>query len=504
MSIYHCSIKIISRAGGRSAVASAAYRSGEKLYNEETGLTHDFRKKHGIVMNEILLPVNAPDEYHDRGFLWNQVQKVEKRSDAQFAREVEVALPIEMSRQEQIECVRFFIMDNFVSEGMIADWALHDKEDGNPHAHIMLTLRGFDEKKKWMDKQKSVFANARDENGRAIFDPTLPSYDPKRKEETAQYKIPVLDANGNQKTRVRKGKGTEYLWEKVTVPVNNWNDRSQAEKWRESWAKHCNWYLEENRQIDHRSYERQGLECVPTVHEGVVARQMEAEGKTAERCEINREIREHNLILKQIMETAAEITKIVTEKARDILDRFKEFGRSAGNVGETGRDVGSFGSSGEGNRRIAGTAYEISEFEQTAGVTNQKITDTDRYIEKLRSVIQRKKEQRNERYRNFMERRRASERVRTNAGSGGGTAGREPEPSRTFLTGTADDLRGFLNDLRIKERAAEQKREDHRTEWATRETIWSGEDIRKKQGTTGTEPGIEQREQQIKRRGRTR
>jgi hypothetical protein len=127
MSIYHCSIKIISRAGGRSAVASAAYRSGERLYNDEIGIIHDFTNKGGVIMNEIILPVNAPERYQDREILWNEVQKIEKRSDAQFAREIEVALPVEMNRVEQIECVRAFVNENFVSQGMIVDWALHDK-----------------------------------------------------------------------------------------------------------------------------------------------------------------------------------------------------------------------------------------------------------------------------------------------------------------------------------------------------------------------------------------
>ena len=145
MSIYHCSIKIISRAGGRSAVASAAYRSGEKLYNDETGIVHDFTIKGGVIMNEIILPTNAPARYGNREILWNEVQQIEKRSDAQFAREIEVALPTEMNREQQISCIRDYINDNFIDKGMIADWALHDKEDGNPHAHIMLTLRGIDE-----------------------------------------------------------------------------------------------------------------------------------------------------------------------------------------------------------------------------------------------------------------------------------------------------------------------------------------------------------------------
>ena len=113
---------------------------------------------------------------------------------------------MEMTRPQQIECVRAYIRENFVSKGMIADWALHDKGDGNPHAHIMLTVRGFDENEHWQQKTKSVFANAKDENGRAVFDPALPVYDPKDRENTSRYRIPALDENGNQKTRIRKGK----------------------------------------------------------------------------------------------------------------------------------------------------------------------------------------------------------------------------------------------------------------------------------------------------------
>lgn len=175
MAIYHCSIKIISRSGGRSAIASAAYRSGEKLLNDETGIVYDFTRKGGVVYKEILLPENAPEKYLSRELLWNDVQREEKRSDAQLAREVEVALPAELSRADQITVLHSFIRKNFVDKGMIADLALHDKGDGNPHAHIMLTMRELTPKKEWGKKEKAVFANARDEQGRPIFDPSLPS-----------------------------------------------------------------------------------------------------------------------------------------------------------------------------------------------------------------------------------------------------------------------------------------------------------------------------------------
>lgn len=137
--------KIINRAGGRSAVASAAYCSGEKLHNEETGLTHDFTKKTGVTYTEIMLPKNAPEKYKNREVLWNDVQREEKITDAQFAREIEVAFPVEMRDEEKLKCVKDYIQRNFVDGGMIADFAIHDKGDGNPHAHILLTMRGFDD-----------------------------------------------------------------------------------------------------------------------------------------------------------------------------------------------------------------------------------------------------------------------------------------------------------------------------------------------------------------------
>ena len=442
MSIYHCSIKIISRSSGRSAVASAAYRSGEKLLNDETGIVHDFTAKSGVVMSEILLPEHAPAKYQDRQTLWNEVQKTETRSDAQLAREVEVAFPAEMDRNQQIECARDYIQENFVSKGMIADWALHDKGDGNPHAHIMLTVRGFDEQEHWQQKTKSVFANARDENGKAVYDPKLPSYDPKDREKTSQYRIPVLDENGIQKTRIRKGKGTEYLWEKINIPANDWNDRENAERWRASWAKHCNKYLDQEKQIDHRSYARQGLDREPTIHEGITARNMEKDGKASERCQANREVRERNSIREQIRKLAAEITDMIIEKARELYERFTELTGTSGAIEKTGGDDRPDGKtagrkrrapekkqeSGHGIGRVSkGTVTENEESERNAGIEREieqrkpAIDRADRTLERLAERIKERKEKRDERIRKLMERRRA-------AGPVGGDAGSDRQP----------------------------------------------------------------------------
>lgn len=154
MAIYHCSIKIISRGKDKSAVAAAAYRSGETLTNEYDGVTHDYTRKGGIVHTEILLPDHAPAEYADRSLLWNAVEKIEKAKNAQLAREIEIALPQELTMEHSISLVREYVKEQFVNAGMCADFAIHDKQDGNPHAHIMLTMRPLEQSGEWGQSQK--------------------------------------------------------------------------------------------------------------------------------------------------------------------------------------------------------------------------------------------------------------------------------------------------------------------------------------------------------------
>ena len=264
IAIYHCSIKIVSRGKGKSAVAAAAYRSGEKLTNEWDGLTHDYTKKGGVVHSEILLPAHAPPAFSDRSTLWNSVELSEKSNNAQLAREVEIALPVELSREEQTRLVREYCSSQFVSKGMIADFNLHDTGGGNPHAHILLTMRPLDEKGAWLPKSKKEYVL--DENGERI---RLPS--------------------GRYKTR--------------KVDLVDWNNRENAEVWRRAWADLANEYLEKNNRperIDHRSYERQGIDQIPTVHVGVSATQMEKKGIVTERGELNRNIKAANRILREI------------------------------------------------------------------------------------------------------------------------------------------------------------------------------------------------------------
>jgi ATP-dependent exoDNAse (exonuclease V) alpha subunit len=141
MAIYHFSAKIVSRKEGRSVVAAAAYRAGEQLYDRHIGQTFDYTRKAGVEYTEILAPAESPSWIHDRESLWNAVEDVERRKDAQLAREIEIGLPVELTKERQVELLRDFAQRTFVSRGMVADIALHRDNMQNPHAHLLLTFR---------------------------------------------------------------------------------------------------------------------------------------------------------------------------------------------------------------------------------------------------------------------------------------------------------------------------------------------------------------------------
>jgi Ti-type conjugative transfer relaxase TraA len=145
MAIYSFHVQVISRAEGRSSVAAAAYRSGGRLYDAHTGLSYDYTHKEGVAHTEILAPEGAPEWVHDRSVLWNTVEAVEVRKDAQLAREIMIALPVELSKDEQIELLRDYAAKTFVAQGMIVDFAVHLDNPENPHAHLMLTTREITE-----------------------------------------------------------------------------------------------------------------------------------------------------------------------------------------------------------------------------------------------------------------------------------------------------------------------------------------------------------------------
>ena len=169
MAIYHLSIKIISRGKGRSAVAAAAYRAGEQIHNEYDGITHDYTRKGGVVHTEILLPEHAPGEYKDRAVLWNAVEKIERAKNSQLAREIEIALPVELNYMQNLNLIREYVRKNFVEQGMCADFSIHGMETENPHVHILLTMRPLNEDKAWGTKFKKVYHL--DDDGNKIYNP---------------------------------------------------------------------------------------------------------------------------------------------------------------------------------------------------------------------------------------------------------------------------------------------------------------------------------------------
>lgn len=289
---FHFNISIISRGKGKSAVASAAYISCEKIKNEWDGVTHDYHNKKGLLHSEIYLPENIPKEFQDRSFLWNSVELNEKASNAQLARNFIIALPKELSFEENKNLITDFIQANFVSKGMIADLAIHDESsegNNNIHAHIMTTLRPINEKGEWQAKSRKEYIL--DENGEKI----------KLK-------------SGNYKTR--------------KVELTDWNDKGNAEKWRESFAQICNQYLEKNnleKRVDHRSFERQGIEEIPTIHLGASASALERKGIETDKGNINREIKKHNSLVKAIKERITELTSWITDFSKALFERYEQY-----------------------------------------------------------------------------------------------------------------------------------------------------------------------------------
>ncbi|MDE5885496.1 MAG: MobA/MobL family protein [Oscillospiraceae bacterium] len=282
MSIYHLSVKIGGRAKGQSAIAASAYRSGEKLKNDETGITSNYNRKQRIVCCGVALCENAPREYGNREILWNAVHKIEKSKNARLWREIEVALPRELTQDEQIATVREFV-NYLTKKGMCADWAVHDSGDGNPHAHIMLTTRSIMSDGKWAGKSRKVYDL--DENGNKIFQ--------------------KIDKTGRKQYKCH------------TESYNDWNAKERVEEWRAVWAECCNVRLSEQDRIDHRSYERQGKEQIPTIHEGYFARKIASQGRHSELVSRNDAIRQQNNLLKkienQVNAIELEIQQLTTE-----------------------------------------------------------------------------------------------------------------------------------------------------------------------------------------------
>ena len=324
MAIYHLEAKVVSRGAGRSAVAASAYLSSSRLYNDYDGIQHDYTKKQGLVWQEVFLSEYAPQEWQDREKLWNAVEEVETAKDSRLAREFVVALPIELNREQQIELLQDFIREQFVSDGMCADAAIHDTDGHNPHAHILLTVRPLDEQGRWQYKTEKEYLCVRNGEERGFTAAEFKLAQNEGWEKQYPYKVgkkkvymtpSIAEAQGLVRAD-KHPKSTRYGRQN---PISErWNSEEQFVEWRKAWADVSNRYLERyghDERIDHRSNAARGLDEIPTIHEGVTARALEQKGVIADRCEINRQIKADNALLRELK---AEIKKLATLVARTV------------------------------------------------------------------------------------------------------------------------------------------------------------------------------------------
>ena len=275
----HFNISITQRGRGQSAVAGAAYQSGDRLFSEYDQKYKDYSRKQGIVYTEIMLPANAPPEFADRETLWNAAEEIEKQWNSQLARRLVFALPREVPDEQYSQMVRDYCNEFFVSKGMCCDFAIHDPDPPghNPHCHIMLTMRALDGQGKWLPKSRKV-------------------YD--------------LDENGE---RIRLPSGNWKCHKESTV---DWNEQTYCEQWRHGWEVIQNRYLEiadRPERVDLRSYERQGLDTVPTVHMGPAVTQMERRGIATNIGNLNRDIKAANNLLRNVRKTIRDLLDWIAE-----------------------------------------------------------------------------------------------------------------------------------------------------------------------------------------------
>ena len=324
MAIYHLEAKVVSRGAGRSAVAASAYLSCSRLYNDHDGIQHDYTRKQGLVWQEVLLPEYAPQEWQDREKLWNAVEEVETAKDSRLAREFVMALPIELSREQQIELLQDFIREQFVSDGMCADAAIHDTDGHNPHAHILLTARPLDEQGKWQYKTEKEYLCAKNGEERGFTATEFKVAQAEGWEKQYPYKVgkkkvymtpSAAEAQGFVRAD-KHPKSTRYGRQN---PISErWNSEEQLILWRAAWADAANRHLERyghDERIDHRSNAARGLDEIPTIHEGAAAQALERRGIISDRCELNRQIRADNALLRELK---AEIKKLAALVVRTV------------------------------------------------------------------------------------------------------------------------------------------------------------------------------------------
>ena len=309
MAIYHNEVKMITRGEGRSACAASAYISCSAIYNDYDGIQHDYTRKGGLVWEQVFLPPMAPVVWQDRETLWNAVEAAEKEKDNRLGREHVVALPIELDRQGWIALLTDYIQTQFVAEGMCVDAAIHDPDGHNPHAHIITTVRPLNEDGSWQYKTEKEYLCVRDGEEKGFTAAEFKEAKNEGWEKQYPYKVgkkkvymtpSAAEAQGYERAN-KYPKSTKFGRQNPITA--KWNSEEQLLKWREAWAETVNRHLElsgHDERIDHRSFADQGKDEQPTVHEGVTARALEAKGVVSDRCELNRQIKRDNALLREI------------------------------------------------------------------------------------------------------------------------------------------------------------------------------------------------------------
>lgn len=331
MAIYHLEAKVVSRGAGRSACAASAYLSCSAILNEYDGVQHDYTRKKGLVWREIFLPEYAPQEWQDRAVLWNAVEENEKTKDSRLAREFVPALPVELTKDQWQELLSDFIQESFVLDGMCADVAIHDPDPPghNPHAHIMLTVRPLDENGKWQYKTEKEYLCVKDGEEQDFTAVEFREAKADGWEKQYPYKV------GRKKVYMSPSEAEIHGYERASKypkstkygrqnPISErWNSEEQMLLWRKAWADVTNKYLERyghEERIDHRSHAERGLDEQPTIHEGASARAMESKGIISDRCELNRQIKADNKLLRELKAQAKKIAEAIKNTLPDIAD----------------------------------------------------------------------------------------------------------------------------------------------------------------------------------------
>lgn len=301
MAIYHCSISNVSRIGGSSSTATLSYIQGQKVKDERRGKTfYGFGRTERVEATGTILPEYAPKDFEDPSVLFNSIELFETANNARTAKKIEVALPRENDLEQHIDIVESYIKNQLTSKGYCASYAIHaDKANRNPHAHILVANRRINQQTGTWEKTKQKMEYALDEQGE---------------------RVPILDpSTGQQKTDKRNRK----QWKRISVDQNPLDKREVLQELRQQWAVECNRHLDQEKQIDHRSHEDRGIELIPTIHEGYVARQMEQDGKVSERCQINRANQTQNQLKLEIAQFVEALSQRMQAMIQDIKRQWK-------------------------------------------------------------------------------------------------------------------------------------------------------------------------------------